>query len=327
MSTVRLEQRNTRDHPCPVCSGWATQPRGRGVRCWGYVLQDDQAVVCTQTPSPHELAGGYFHLLDRTCDCGHDHGQYRPHPSHVDHRDRRHRRDQPGGARAWDGDDVLRMTDYPMLDYTTGKIDAIHRRYDLVDRKDFQRLRHGIAGLHSTPEADLPLYRGYQVLNNLVAANNNVINTTLLVCEGEKATDAVVNHLGLAAVGICIGAPNVPHLAVLQPFAAMYSLVIWPDADDPGQQLADRLGRLLDGAHVPLRILTWPDAPPKGDAFDFVARGGTREQAEDLIARAHVWQPRREQETRRVIRRGLAKGVSDGAFDFEAPRVRLVRVG
>jgi hypothetical protein len=122
-------------------------------------LRDGGACVCTQCASDHELAGGYLHVLDRACECGHAHGQYTP-PTSVEHGDRRHRRDHRGGARAWGWDDLLRTTDYAMRSYATGEVIAVHRRFDLVSGgKDFRWFRGGTAGLHGLPEADLPLYR------------------------------------------------------------------------------------------------------------------------------------------------------------------------
>jgi hypothetical protein len=229
--------------------------------------------------SDHELAEGYLHMLDRPCDCRAVHGQVTPNPTVAG----RVRPRRQGHASQWEWVDVVRTTDFRMRDYTTGKTIAVHRRFDLVTGKDFRWYSGGTAGLHGLPEADLPLYRGYEVLHTTDAASNVV-----LLNEGEKATNAVAD-LGLAAVGICIGAPKVPHLAVLQPLAAMYSLVIWPDADDKGQELADRLGRLLHSVVIPLRVLEWPDAPPKGDAADFVAQGGTRADVLALIDVAKYW--------------------------------------
>jgi hypothetical protein len=31
-------RRYTRAHPCPICSGWESMPRGQGVRCDGYLF-------------------------------------------------------------------------------------------------------------------------------------------------------------------------------------------------------------------------------------------------------------------------------------------------
>jgi hypothetical protein len=119
----------------------------------------------------------------------------------------------------------------------------------------------------------------------------------LLIAEGERAADAAT-RLGLAAVGICIGAPKVPHRAVLQPLADRFELVMWPDRDPPGHQLADQLGRLLRGVGIVLRVLEWPDARLKDDAADFLVRGGTRDQVLALIEAATTWR-----ETRLVAQR------------------------
>lgn len=64
---VGSAQRYTRDHPCPICQGWNNQRRGRGERCWGYVMADGTAAVCVRMPSDRELdSGGWLHpLADR----------------------------------------------------------------------------------------------------------------------------------------------------------------------------------------------------------------------------------------------------------------------
>jgi len=38
------------------------------------------------------------------------------------------------------------------------------------------------------------------------------------------------------------------------------------------------ISKRLTSMGIDHRTIDWPDAPPKGDAADFVARGGTLEQ-------------------------------------------------
>jgi hypothetical protein len=274
-----VTQRYRPETPCPVCGGWSTQRRGQGVRCYGYFLADGTAAVCVRVVSRVEMAGGYLHRLDRACCCSAIHGQYVATPNPDWHARARATR----SSHAWDWADVVKTSDYRMRDYDSGATVAVHRRYDLIDRsKDFHWYRHGTPGLKGLPEASIPLFRGYEVLHDEQA------DRPLVICEGEKAALAV-ERLGLHAVGISIGAPKVPNLVVLQPLAVRFELLLWPDNDEPGRQLAVNLGRVLHGRRIGLRILDWPDAPPKGDAADFVASGGTLERALALIVSAKPW--------------------------------------
>lgn len=71
MSDVK---RFTRESPCPICGGSPSDPRGQGIRCAGYWLADETAVVCMrradgavkeiETP----VGIGYLHRLSvRNC--------------------------------------------------------------------------------------------------------------------------------------------------------------------------------------------------------------------------------------------------------------------
>src|SRR5262249_41029939 len=67
---------------------------------------------------------------------------------------------------------------------------------------------------------DLPLY-GSELLRALPDG------ATVVVCEGEKATDAL-RARGIASVGTVTGASMTPSKAVLQMFAR-FAVVLWPD--------------------------------------------------------------------------------------------------
>jgi hypothetical protein len=85
-----------------------------------------------------------------------------------------------------------------------------------------------------------------------------------------------------------LGAPKVPDLSVFEPFRGARCL-FWPDNDEVGRQLLDAVGRLLTTEGISLEVITWPGAPPKGDAADFQAAGGTHQQALELLSRAEPW--------------------------------------
>ena len=44
---VGSDQRFTKESPCPVCGGYDEAPRGRGLRCWGFLSSDGKTANCT----------------------------------------------------------------------------------------------------------------------------------------------------------------------------------------------------------------------------------------------------------------------------------------
>ena len=100
---------------------------------------------------------------------------------------------------------------------------------------------------------DLALYRSWDL---------QPADTTVVICEGERATDAVI-AAGIAAVGTQTGAAGQPGdaaLAILQG----RDVVLWPDADGVGRTHMNGIARRLD----PCRIVDLSDAPEKWDAAD-----------------------------------------------------------
>lgn len=60
----------------------------------------------------------------------------------------------------------------------------------------------------------------------------------------------------------------------------------------PGQDHADQVGSHLHGVARSVRFLHLPDLPPKGDASDWLAAGGTAEALYDLVERqGRAWAP------------------------------------
>jgi putative DNA primase/helicase len=94
--------------------------------------------------------------------------------------------------------------------------------------------------------------------------------------EGEKTTDAM-RRLGLNAVGSSTGAAGLPCDEALLVLKGR-SVTLWPDNDEPGLGHMLKIAERLTALGIHWRAVQWPDAPPKGDAADFVAMGGTLEQ-------------------------------------------------
>jgi hypothetical protein len=170
---------------------------------------------------------------------------------------------------------------------TAGVLIAEHVRVERAGGKQmFWQLpgcdpRDGLGGLSA---ADLPLY-GAQWLAGLA------VGATVLVCEGERATDALWRW-HIPAVGTVTGASGTPGedaLAALLPFDA----VTWEDYDEPGRAHMGRVAASMIRLGGGVRRLTWGER--KGDdAADFIERGGTRVQLRNLVQAARPWVPEPE---------------------------------
>lgn len=90
----------------------------------------------------------------------------------------------------------------------------------------------------------------------------------LVICEGEKAADAVA-ALGCDALGVVTGAPAVPDAAALTD-ATDRDVILWPDADAVGRLLMGAVADLLPGCRTvdPARLT--PDPPAGWDAADWL---------------------------------------------------------
>ncbi|MBF6606511.1 MAG: hypothetical protein IVW53_13135 [Chloroflexi bacterium] len=163
------------------------------------------------------------------------------------------------------------MTRYPIRD-ATGEPVAIHCRQDGPDGKRmWWEQPDGTPGLGGLSAADLPLY-GIERLDG---------SPTVILVEGEKAADALLS-IGVQAVGTVTGASGTPGAI---PLAELTGLRVrpWPDNDDVGHKHMQRIGGALVGIAADVSIIDWPDAPEHGDAADFLAAGGTREDVEALV--------------------------------------------
>ena len=144
-----------------------------------------------------------------------------------------------------------------------GRTVATHVREDLPGEKKIWWEAHGKLGLNGTPLESLPLYR----LPDVLAADPA---TPVIVCEGEKAADALADK-GLLAVGTVTGAGATPSDKALAPLIGR-EVWLWPDNDQAGQEHMQRIAARL---HPTPRWIKWSAAPEKGDAADYVAGGGT----------------------------------------------------
>jgi len=102
----------------------------------------------------------------------------------------------------------------------------------------------------------------------------------VVITEGEKAADAAC-RLGLLALGTTTGASLAPSPGALASLRDR-DTILWPDNDDEGARHMARVARNLQGIATTVRTVVWLDAPPKGDAADFVSRGCKRSDFDAL---------------------------------------------
>lgn len=94
----------------------------------------------------------------------------------------------------------------------------------------------------------------------------------VVVVEGEKCRDAMKRATGRNVVSWAGGTNGIDHTD-WSPLAGR-SVVIWPDADAPGRDTAERLGAILTGLGCVVKIIEVPADQPKGwDVADAVADG------------------------------------------------------
>jgi energy-coupling factor transporter ATP-binding protein EcfA2/5S rRNA maturation endonuclease (ribonuclease M5) len=191
---------------------------------------------------------------------------------------------------------AARETRYEVRDLD-GTLVAVHVRLDTPDGKKMWWERDGRKGLGGLRPTAVPLYG----IHRLGDARE------VIVTEGEKAADALL-ALGLSAVGTVCGASATPSEDALRPLVDRV-VFLWPDGDEPGRRHMQRIAERLHALGcADVRVIEWREAPEKGDAADYVARGGTAEGVRQLMAEARPWSPER---TRRESKRETADGEND----------------
>jgi hypothetical protein len=100
MSAARF----TRRRRCPICNGADSDPRGKGIRCFGFLSSDGKYAHCSRVLCGEQENGGtWAHWLGGDCNCGTTHGEAPPplHPAHpAPKRERQVSRDV---SRIWSG--------------------------------------------------------------------------------------------------------------------------------------------------------------------------------------------------------------------------------
>jgi putative DNA primase/helicase len=109
----------------------------------------------------------------------------------------------------------------------------------------------------------------------------------ILIVEGEGKVDLLAEW-GVAATCNAGGAKKwkPEHAAFLKDA----DVVLVPDNDGVGWEHINLVGASLIGIAKRNRVLVLPGLGPKGDIIDWARSGGTREQLDELIAKAPDWQ-------------------------------------
>lgn len=115
--------------------------------------------------------------------------------------------------------------------------------------------------------------------------------STVYVTEGERDADALA-ALGLPATSNPGGAGKwrAEYAGMLRQ-AGCTSVVVLPDADDPGRAHARDVAASCHAAGLGVRVLELPHLPPKGDVSDWLAAGGTADALRALARACPIWTP------------------------------------
>ena len=164
---------------------------------------------------------------------------------------------------------------YPYLDEAGELLFEVCR----MRPKDFRQRRPDGAGgfVWETRGVRRVLYRLPQVLDAVAAEH------TIFVVEGEKAVDLLAEHDVTATCSP--GGANKWKADFNVTFVGA-DVVLLPDNDEPGRKHTAAVACALHGIASRVRIVDLPGLPPKGDVFDWIEAGGTREQLEALADQA-----------------------------------------
>lgn len=177
------------------------------------------------------------------------------------------------------GDDALGRTAWNIRD-AAGTVVAVHERLEEPGggKRFLWRDAAGQMGLGGRSVTELPLYGSERLPDDEL----------VVVCEGEKAADAVF-RAGFASAGTVTGAASAPGAAALAVLLG-HPVVLWPDADAVGQAHMERAGlRLLEAGGHDVRMVA-----PNGWAAGTDAADLSEAEIVAAIAGAAPWAPPRE---------------------------------
>jgi hypothetical protein len=281
--TVDPSQRWSAQQRCPACNGYESLKRGVGQRCTGYAGSDGATFYCSREEFSDNCelladAGVYLHRFG-ACECGQIHAAS----------------DTPG-----DEQTIIAEHAYD-LKLPDGTLKAVKHRIDFADgsKEIYLTGPQGQKRL-GFPQADLPLYP----MDDVLGLDDDGL---IVIVEGEKAADALIG-IGLATLGTTTGAKikqTIVHSRSVLEHLRGRRIALWPDNDEAGYAHMRALGKQLLALGCTVQVLVWPDAPPKGDAADYVELHGAH-GIDQLLAGAVTFSDRAlrwETQIKRISRR------------------------
>jgi len=110
----------------------------------------------------------------------------------------------------------------------------------------------------------------------------------VVVVEGEKDANALAK---LRILATCNSGGAGKWTAEHAEFLRGRTVAVLPDNDEPGRNHAQQVAASLFEVAKSVRIVELPGLPPKGDASDWIASGGTREKLAELFKATPIWTP------------------------------------
>jgi hypothetical protein len=157
------------------------------------------------------------------------------------------------------------------------------------DPKRFsQRRPNGSGWIWKLDDTRRVLYRLPEIME--AVANDQPI----FICEGEKAVDALVK-LGVPATCSPHGAGK--WRDSYAQFLNDAPIIILPDNDEPGRKHRDQVATSLSGVAASVKVLHLPGLPEGGDAYDWIAAGGTTEKLWAVVETLETNGPDTREET------------------------------
>ncbi len=280
---VTMGQRHTRRNPCKICGGHADMPQGKGRRCAGFLSADGDYERCQR-----EQYAGRLELDERTTPPTYAHKMHGECRCGVTHAPGAYHRSQQAPVAVHPKIQWKETGRWPGFDVKTGEKMADHVRQDPYDAGG-KRIPKGTvkkkmwwspSGVVTGKLEQLALYNAEALTSGVIA----------IVLEGELKTDETNEQLrragrtDIVAVGTMTGSGVTPCDEALRPLVGCREVWLWADNADDGRLHMERNAERLQKMGAPaLKWVRWQDAPPKGDAADYFAGGGTVEHLLELV--------------------------------------------
>ena len=250
---VNNSNRFKRTNPCPICRGYETQQRGKGLRCHGFISEDGNWAHCTR----EDFSGGlqqypksetYAHLLYGDCNCGTEHNPKTASPKQSS------KQSKTGFVAEYNYVDEFGEVLYQVCRKEEPKGFLQRRPHD--DGGWVWALSEGEYAKH--PKGDWKLVKGdtpseykrenfeevRRVLYRLPELLETDLKETIYIVEGEKDADAL-NKLGLVATTNAGGSGK--WRQEYNEYLKDRPVVILPDKDDAGQKHALQIADYIKG--------------------------------------------------------------------------------